>query len=696
MANLPPDIKPIADQLHEKYPNDLVCAFDPNTNGLLFSNGNFPDHLIQKVIKNILGDDRLPREIVIDSEKLILSTYFSDEKEIIICRTKDIVSIPKQNLYQNIFHLSKDIIAVIDYRGIFQIVNDSVEKILGYKNVEVEGFHYASFLHDDERSVDIRKLVSEELNYADQVGVETSFRHKNGEKVFLEWTVHHQIENKLFYCIGRDITPFKLKEKQVSEQRERVLKVLETIQDAFLFIGPDGKLVYINNRAQDLLNIPTRSVGKRIWEQIPKSKDSMLFQRFQEAFEKKSGAHFEFFNPDVNKWLEVTAHFSEFGLIVYFKDLSDKRKADEVMRVSYQRYKLLNRVTQDAIWDWDVANNVLFWNDNFKTVFGYQPSENRSFDQWSDNIHPEDRERVVESLRKTAEIANRDVWVEEYRFRKSSGEYMHILDQGFVMKNSSGEVVKMIGAMRDITPHKLNEENQVRLNRELLKRNQRLEEFTYITSHNLRGNLSNFMGLLQILNREELGGTENRMFVEKMDEAAQSMNETLSELLDVLVIQNDTEVKLERIHLPTLLKKVIGGLSFQITTTRGNVRTHFAEVEEINSNPVYLESILYNLISNALKYKSPRRIPEIDIHVVEGADYWEFKISDNGLGIDLSRHKNRLFGMYQRFHQSQSGKGLGLYLVKSQISALRGHIEVQSELGQGTSFIFTLPKNPSI
>ena len=675
-------------QLKERYKESLYAIYDTRSNNLVYNAEIVSNEKIAKICELIPSIETFPREEKVSNE-LILFTEF--EEKWVLIRKSYSLDIPRPKLLKNVFDLSKDIIAVFDYRGIFKLVNNAVENVLGYTPNQLEGKHYSQFLHDEEKQKPLNTLISEGLTESNQVGVETIFKDVQGRKVYLEWTVQLQPDEKQFYCIARDITSFKLNEKQVHEQRQRVLKVLETIDDPFLFLDPDGYFLYVNDKAKELLQFPEECEGLRLWDVIPESKDSIIYQRFQEAFQNKHGEQFEFFNPDINKWLEVNANYSKFGLIVYFKDLSKKREADEVMQVAYQRYKLLNRVTQDAIWDWDLEKNSLYWNDNFKIVFGYEPSENKSFEQWEDNIHPDDRERVVNSITKVAEKGDRDIWTEEYRFRKSTGEYLYIFDQGFVVKNSTGKVIKMIGAMRDITAVKLNEENLARLNQELLQRTKRLEEFGYITSHNLRGNLSNFLGLLELLDRENLGTEENLLFVEKMDQAAQSMNETLSELLDILVIQSDSKIVIEDVHIPSILNKVLGGVSYLVNSTRAQIHIELNEIENIASNPVYLESIFHNLISNALKYKSPKRIPTIDISLVKKIDHYEISVRDNGLGMDIERHKDRLFRMYQRFHQTQLGKGLGLYLVKSQVTALQGNISVQSEIGKGTTFTLSLP-----
>ncbi|HPH47480.1 MAG TPA: sensor histidine kinase, partial [Chryseolinea sp.] len=147
----------------------------------------------------------------------------------------------------------------------------------------------------------------------------------------------------------------------------------------------------------------------------------------------------------------------------------------------------------------------------------------------------------------------------------------------------------------------------------------------------------------------------------------------------------NTEIRTELL-LSEVIKKVLKTLESEIHHVKATINKKVDRSETILSLRPYVESIFYNLISNALKYRHSQRALSIDISTNRTAQFLEITISDNGLGIDLSKYGDQLFNLYKRFHLHVEGKGLGLYLVRTQIEALGGRIEVQSEIDKGTQF----------
>lgn len=135
-----------------------------------------------------------------------------------------------------------------------------------------------------------------------------------------------------------------------------------------------------------------------------------------------------------------------------------------------------------------------------------------------------------------------------------------------------------------------------------------------------------------------------------------------------------------------MVDKVLNILEPEIRDTNTIIKTNYNDVASIYSLPQYFESIIYNLISNSIKYRHPERTPVISVSSGFEGDYIKITISDNGLGIDMERNKNNLFNLYKRFHFHVEGKGLGLYLVKTQMDALGGRIEVDSTVEEGTTW----------
>ena len=148
----------------------------------------------------------------------------------------------------------------------------------------------------------------------------------------------------------------------------------------------------------------------------------------------------------------------------------------------------------------------------------------------------------------------------------------------------------------------------------------------------------------------------------------------------------------EKISLVNITDKVLSQLSLSVGDNEVKVSYEFERAPFINFTSAYLESVLLNLFTNSIKYKSPKRKLKINISSVDSVDYVILKFNDNGIGIDIEQHKEKLFKLYQRFHNNPDGKGLGLYLIKSQIEALGGTIDVESSVNIGTTFIIKFKK----
>jgi two-component system, sensor histidine kinase LadS len=227
-------------------------------------------------------------------------------------------------------------------------------------------------------------------------------------------------------------------------------------------------------------------------------------------------------------------------------------------------------------------------------------------------------------------------------------------------------------------------------NLDLRKRNQQLEQFAYIISHNLRGPVASMLGLLRLFDRKPIEGTENLQYLDMLQQSVNKLDTIIMDLGQVLAIEQNLVKHFREISYGAVVQGILEKLQLQVQEIKPILETRFDE-ESISSHPSYLESILYNLISNALKYRSPDRPLHISIKSWRQGDEHLLSISDNGLGIDLEAYEKRLFTLYQRFHPHIEGKGLGLYMVKRQISALGGKIDVTSKLGEGTTFTISLP-----
>ena len=253
-----------------------------------------------------------------------------------------------------------------------------------------------------------------------------------------------------------------------------------------------------------------------------------------------------------------------------------------------------------------------------------------------------------------------------------------------------GEDKKMLGvvmSLMDITEHKTSELQEKKITSELIQRNKDLEQFAYIISHNLRAPVANIIGVSEALSDENIEEEEKIFFMEGLKTSARKLDGIITDLNRILQMKHEVNQNKEVVRF----SQIVDDIKFTITGVTEKemfqLKYNFDEVDEMMTLKSYMHSIFYNLISNSLKYKKPGLIPVIEIksHKIEHKIVLTF--TDNGLGIDLVKNGDKLFGLYKRFNQDAAeGKGMGLYMVKTQVETLNGKISVKSKVNEGTEF----------
>ncbi len=220
----------------------------------------------------------------------------------------------------------------------------------------------------------------------------------------------------------------------------------------------------------------------------------------------------------------------------------------------------------------------------------------------------------------------------------------------------------------------------------LVEYNQQLEQFAFITAHNLRAPVARILGLGQVLDMSKDNLEEERLIVSKLIATTVELDKVVKDVSTILEIRKSNTPIIKKIDLSEALSIIKANLESEITETNTEIKEDFSKANVIYTAKPYLDSILINLIHNAIKYRDLSRKPSIHIKTEVEDGYVCLLISDNGLGIDLTQHQNNIFNLYKRFHSHVEGKGMGLYLVKTQVTALGGKIEVESEVNVGTTF----------
>ena len=243
----------------------------------------------------------------------------------------------------------------------------------------------------------------------------------------------------------------------------------------------------------------------------------------------------------------------------------------------------------------------------------------------------------------------------------------------------------MIGTNWDITPIKEAEEELRKLLEVTNEQNNNLLNFAHIVSHNLRSHSSNLSMLSSFLIHEE-NEAERKNLITMIDEATGGLNETVQHLNDVVHVKTNVTGNMTPINLFNALKNVEKNISAIFKEKEVICKIEVPKSHHLRAVPAYLDSILLNLFTNSVKYSATNRQPQILVSSKKEGDKVVVAFSDNGQGIDLDRHGDKIFGMYKTFHGNKDAKGIGLFITKNQIEAMNGKIEVESTVDVGTTF----------
>jgi len=273
---------------------------------------------------------------------------------------------------------------------------------------------------------------------------------------------------------------------------------------------------------------------------------------------------------------------------------------------------------------------------------------------------------------------------------KNNGEKTNFLTSKIPWLDSYGDCRGIIGISLDTTEMVKKEDELKDLINVTSLQNKKLINFAHIVSHNLRSHTANFAMLLDFLVKEKSNEEKNRI-LEMLTKASDNLLDTLENLNEVVDISTNLNLEKKKVNVYSTVIKVTDSLSGFLKKHDTTFINNIPQDLVLETAPVYLESIILNLITNAVKYRHPDRQPEIILAAKVKGDSFVLSTSDNGLGIDLKKYGSKLFGMYKTFHKNKDARGIGLYLVKNQVQAMGGSIKVTSEVDKGSTFNLILP-----
>ena len=367
-------------------------------------------------------------------------------------------------------------------------------------------------------------------------------------------------------------------------------------------------------------------------------------------------------------------------------DLMDRKQVARELDKQKSFYEnILNKIPTDIV-VFDPNHRYLFVNPFAirnetlrKYIIGKDDFEYARYRNRDESIAKKRRAQFLEAKTQGKEIRWEDSLV------SPGGQIITHLRRLFPVYDDEGNLTQVIGFGIDITERKQLEEKQSVLVKQLSAQNTQLLDFCNIVSHNLRGPLINMSMLVDFI-EETNDLDEIKLLVSKLNPVIESLNTTFNELVESIQVRQNLEIESEDIVLKDSLKRALDGLEMEIDKSKAEVIIDLDEAPVVNFPPKYLSSIFHNLISNALKYRSPDRQLIIHIKATRTDNSVLLMVKDNGLGLDLEKHKDNVFKIGKVFHKHPNAKGLGLYMTKAQIEAMNGKIWLESAPDRGATF----------
>ncbi|WP_378187134.1 PAS domain S-box protein [Aquimarina sp. W85] len=357
-------------------------------------------------------------------------------------------------------------------------------------------------------------------------------------------------------------------------------------------------------------------------------------------------------------------------------------EAEYTLKLKNQQLQDLFNLSQDLIVIAHTDGYFKKVNPQWIKKFGFSEEEVLAI-PFINFIHPEDRDKTIDMVHKQKEGVTASYFNNRYVAKDGT-----VLDLEW-NATSVDETGLIFAIARDQT--EINKQ-QAALNKSLKQlkaKNKQLEDFAYITSHNLRSPVANIFILTKFLKDSGLK-SDQEDFANLIQNSTEVLNSTLEDLIHVVQINHSNEMNVRRVSLRQVCDNVLKQLHGSVLSNQAQIITDFNDIEIIQCSEDYLHSIFLNLISNAIKYRAPERHPIIKIKSKKNGNTIQLTFEDNGRGIDLKKHNEKIFGFRKTFHKHPDARGFGLFITKSQVEALNGEILVQSELNKGTIFTINL------
>lgn len=574
--------------------------------------------------------------------------------------------------------------------------NQALLNMLGYKSSEFKGMPLEQLIPADQLKKNAKTLDQLWSNHSVKAFQSSLLRKDLGiTKVVVSAFVFTEKEgSKMAWFHFFDLGPIEESNQALSEAETRFRNYIEKASDIFATINHQGVFDYISPNVEQLLGYPAQEVmGHENKDLIHPNDYDKVIKLFQEALSMPGETKRLVFRLKHKNgqwmWMEANGSFQAKGSdLRAFLNIRDIEKEHQI-EAELRKLSLVANRTSNGVLIVDAQSRVEWLNQSYQQMSGYSLEEAQG-QAMATLVHGPKSIHLHDHKLKSLLASKQPFRLENINYRKDGTEFWvesivtPIFDDNHVLTN-------YISIETDITERKM-EEIHFQENMALIsEQNERLRSFGHIVSHNFRSHGSNIQQLSRELNitsdpllREEL--------YKYLEESASGLMEALDELSSLLKVDSASDLPTEELAVKEYCERVRQILSRPTMEINAELQFDIPEDFTVKFYPAYLESVLFNLLSNALRYHDPKKDPWVKVWVEENADFKMIYVSDNGLGIDTERYGDEIFKYRRSVHNHPESTGIGLYLIRSQIESLGGEISVSSIEGKGSTFKVSVPK----
>jgi PAS domain S-box-containing protein len=524
---------------------------------------------------------------------------------------------------------------------------------------------------------------------------------RDGRVLHCEWynSVLNDAQGTMVSVLSQvlDVTARTLAEEQIRASEQQLRLFIENAPAAIAMLDANMRYLSASRRWYRDYGLAGDLVGRSHYEVFPDLPDAWkeAHRRCQAGAVEQSEAdpwvradgQTEWLRWEIRPWYATAGRIG--GIVIFTENITEDKKIESALRESGERLHLALAAGRMAAWDWHVPSGEVVWNETHFRMLGYEPEEVRpTYRAFADRVHPDDRAAVEALIRRCMD--ERQVYTSVFRTLWPDGTLRWLEARGDFVYDASGRPLRCFGVMLDITDARRAQEALRETIVELEHSNRELEQFAYVSSHDLQEPLRQVRAFAQLL-RERYGerlDDKARQYLQFVHDGAARMSELVQGLLDYSRI-GGREAEREPVCCAAALDAALANLEVGIAEAQARITRD--ELPVLTAHPVELAQLFQNLVGNALKFRRSGVPAEIHVGCRRDGGTWRFSVSDNGIGI-APEHRERIFQIFQTLHgrDRYAGTGIGLAICKKIVERHGGRIWVEATPGGGATFFFTL------